>query len=125
MDEASRKHFRDKVGIRTLLFGVLAGPMAWVAQFQINYAASAHLCESAWTPLLHVVSAGAFAMATLGFFAARRSWVRAGRPKKTDGPSVIGRTRLMTLGGMIGSAFFMGVILVQAMPNFLFDPCPP
>ncbi len=109
--------------MRALWFGVLAGPMAWSLQFQASYALTPYVCESHLVILLYGVSVAALGFCTLGSLTAYRVWVKAGREHHAAGPGVVGRSRLMALAGLGSSAFFLLVILAQALPIVLIDPC--
>jgi hypothetical protein len=108
-----------------LLFGVLAGPVAWAVQLLVIYGATPYLCGSGWTPLLHVVSAAAFLVVALGLRTAGRSWAALGHPRETEsaGAPAAGRSKAMAIGGMGASAFFLVVVVAQALPIFFLDPC--
>lgn len=112
-----------------LMYGVLAGPVGWAVQFFFSYAAAATLCHGVWAFSFYAVAALSFLLAALGLWIARREWVRAGRPIRTEdahGPGSTtsdGRIRFLLFGGMFISAFFMVVIVIQTLPIFFLEPC--
>lgn len=123
MDPATHQHFREPRGLAALGFGVLGGPIAWAVQFHVSYFATPYLCGSGlgWLPL--AVSAAALVVVALALRAAWRSWARIGRPHETEGSQVEGRTRMLAVGGLGVSAFFLVVIVAGAIPALLLDAC--
>ena len=105
--------------------GILAGPVAWLLQFQIKYALVPWACASGHVFVLHLVTFGGLAIAAAGGFVAWREWQRSGRewPKTTGGPQM--RSRFMAVLGLLISVLFFIVILAQGIPIFVLNPCQP
>lgn len=102
-----------------LLFGVLAGPVAWFTQLMVQYVAAESLCGSAWTPLLYVITLVALAVTAVALVASRRGYRDAAAE---DDPAAL-RVRTMSRAGIVTSAFFLLVIAVQGIPALILDPC--
>ncbi|HEX6898403.1 MAG TPA: hypothetical protein VF789_01765 [Thermoanaerobaculia bacterium] len=106
-----------------LWLGVLAGPLAWAAQLQINYALAPTACALGGKTFLHLVSLVAFLVAVAGAFV---GWLW--RRKLPEGSTEFGdaeasRARFMALSGMILGLFFALVIVALEIPNWTLRVC--
>lgn len=121
--ETTPESVRDPQRKAALLFAALAGPFAWALELQVTYTAVPFLCGSAWTPILYVVPMVALLIAAAGFVVGHRNWRALGASGGGDGPGPLGRSRLLALSGVVLGAFFLIVVVVQALPTFFLDPC--
>lgn len=122
---AERAHERqaELPGPGRMLVGLLAGPLAWGMQFAISYGLNPWLCEGGLMPVTYAASLLALLVAGGGLALSIGSWRQAGAAGHTDEPGPTGRDQVMAVAGIGSSAFFMIVIVVQALPLFLIDPC--
>jgi hypothetical protein len=97
--------------------GVFAGPIAWLANTQLNYALVPWVCAHQ----IHVIPAVAFCLAALslaGAFLSWRAWAPAVRTPGDGGP----RPWLAGIGLLV-SLLFTLVILVQGSAGLVFHGC--
>lgn len=110
-------------GILALWFGLLAGPAAWYLHLNVSYGLVRLICLHGNSWLLHLTTLAMVALAAAGAWVAWGNWRRIGEPEITTGPGTLGRTRFMALGGLMMSGFFLAIILLAWIPDFLLDPC--
>ena len=106
-----------------LWLAVLAGPLAWAAQLQINYALTPTACALGGKTFLHLVSLVAFLVAVAGAFVGWlwRKKLPAGSTERGDAEA--SRARFMALSGMILGVFFALVIVALEIPNWALRVC--
>lgn len=103
-----------------LLYAVLGPPIAWSLHFGVLYFVVAAVCGAGGSAVLlpiglaTVVAAGASAA---GGLVARRWWAEA-----RSGSEAV---RLFLAMGILGAAFFTGLIVLEALPPLFLPPCPP
>jgi hypothetical protein len=109
-----------------LWIGILAGPLAWAAQLETNYALSYVACEQRHSWMLHLASAIALALIAV---AAWTTW-RAAPPlgpvehSSTDpAETALVRARFMASGGLALCAFFFIVVMATEVPALVLQPC--
>lgn len=61
-------------------------------------------------------------LALLGIILAWRN-ARRTAPENTATPEGFERKRFMAIAGMLLSLLFLGIILMQGLPNFILEPC--
>lgn len=111
---------RRAVPLAVLLYGVLGPPVAWSMHFGVLYFVVAAVCGAGRSDVLlpigvvTLVAAGASAGAGV---VARGRWEGA----RSEAESV----KLFLAMGMLGAAFFTGLILLEALPPLFLPPCPP
>lgn len=102
--------------------GLFAGPAAWAANTQLNYALAPALCPDGKAIVLLV----AVALAAIGLAAAWLSWQawnRHGGPERQGGPHD-GRPRNFLAGlGVLSGCLFAVVILAQGAAALVLDGC--
>lgn len=105
--------------------GILAAPIAWFLQMQINYALVPWACATGHMMVLHMVTLGGLLIAAASTLTAWREWQRSGKewPKGAGGPQM--RSRFMAVLGLLISVMFFFVILAQSIPSFILSPCQP
>jgi hypothetical protein len=107
-----------------LLFGLLAGPVAWVVQFVAHHALRPVMCGDGGTrglptiliALCLVITAAALVTA----YRALRLLDRDGTAERTR---ISERSRSLALAGVLSSGVFLLVLVVTATPIYLIDPC--
>lgn len=110
-------------GHLALWFGVLAPPAAWFLHLVVSYSLVRYVCRtgSYWT--LYLTTAGTAALAVAATLVAWRAH-RELRRKRSSGDSPgHGRAAFLALSGIAMGLAFLGAIALQAIPNFILDPC--
>ena len=102
--------------------GLAAGPLAWAALLQINYALSYVACEQRQTWMLHVATAVSLVLVGAGAFTAWSAAPSLGGATSTGGE---GRARFMAIGGLALCAGFAVVIVATEIPVLVLHPCTP
>jgi len=99
----------------------LAGPVAWTLHLNLSYVLVPWVCASGAPAVLHLVTLGSLLIAGVGAAMAWRVWRRSteARPE----PPAATRTRFMAIAGLLSAAYFVTVIVAQAVPVFLVPPC--
>lgn len=123
---------QDPPGVLALLFGLAAGPTAWIGQLLLNYGLSSYACYPAdrphlrapppgWAaekPVLAAITLACLALAGLGAWISWLSW-RNAQEERTKGPDHVievgeGRSCFLALCGILTSAGFAVAIAVSA-----------
>ena len=99
---------------------LLGAPIAWALEQQTSYTLVPFACATGRVWLLHAASVLFIILALGAGLIAWRSWHNPGHVENQD---ALRRTRFMAIVGMADSAFFTLLILVQAVPSFIFGPC--
>ncbi len=120
----AKKEFETKRGVLWLLSGLLTAPVAFLLHLQINYALVPEVCASGRSRLvLHAVTILFMLMAVCGAWIARRNWQEAGESEPGKAASVIERSRLLSVVGLLLSGLVLVVLVAQWIPQFLINPC--
>ena len=106
-----------------LWLAVLAGPLAWAAQLQINYALAPTACALGGKTFLHLVSLVTFLIAVAGAFLAWIRWKKLPEGSAEHGDAKESRARFMALSGMTMAVFFALVIVASEIPNWTLRVC--
>lgn len=131
---------RGRVTVTALLFGLGAGPAAWVVQLLLDYGLSSYACfpadqalehapASGWAaerPVLLAINLACLVLALAGLRVAQASW-RGARLEKDGGHQVLlatgeGRSRFLALCGILTAIGFSLAILfdtaaIAAVPS--------
>jgi hypothetical protein len=99
-----------------LWFAFFAGPLAWTLHELVSYVLVKAACEAGVSPLLHVVSLGALALAAAGEVVAGRISTREPRPSP-DSSSFLAAAAQLT------NAVFIFAIVLESIPNLVVSPC--
>jgi hypothetical protein len=94
--------------------GVLLGPLAFALDLQLGYSLVYEACNRHSMLVLHLVGAAALVLVAGGALAAWRVFQAAGDER---------RARFLGRLGLLSSAFFLLVILGQALPRLVLGPC--
>ena len=105
-----------------LWIGLGAGPLAWAALLEVNYALSYVACEQRQTWMLHVATGAALVLVGLGALAA---WSAAPPLRGSTSAAGEARARFMAIGGLALCAWFALVIAATELPVLLLHPCTP
>lgn len=132
---------RDQVSTVWLLAGLAAGPAAWIVQLVVNYGLASHACYPSTAPWLVSPPPGwaserlwltalnltCFTVAILAAAVSWRHWRRTRGETDGDAESSIsigeGRTRFMSLCGILTGAGFAFAILFGTLQPFLLASC--
>lgn len=131
----------DPRGIVALLFGLAAGPTAWITQLLLDYGLSSYACYPAdqphlrapppgWEgekPALALIALVCLALAAAGLWISWLNWRRT-REDRTKGTHHVvevgeGRSCFLALCGMLTSAGFIVAIVATALPLFAVPSC--
>ena len=114
--------------LAALWIGVLAGPVVWAANLEVNYALSYNACEQRNAWMLHLstlISVALVALAALNLWRARPGGTDD-EPASTDPrDTAVLRARFMLVGGLALCAWFAIVILATDIPVLVLKPCTP
>lgn len=108
--------------LAALWAGLAAGPLAWAALLETNYALSYVACEQRHTWMLHLSAGVALVLVGLGALAA---WTAAPPFNGETTSTGEARARFMALGGLTLCAWFALVIVATEIPALLLHPCTP
>jgi hypothetical protein len=105
-------------------FAFFGGALAWGTRFAVSYLLVPVACRTGLVVLLHAVAFVMVAVALLAAFVGYRGWTRA-RDHRLEGErtDVWDREEFLGLAGLVLSAFFAGVIVLESSANFIVDPC--
>ncbi len=102
--------------------GIYAGPVAWIASTQVNYALVPWVCAHQ-VPVIPIV---ALVLAAVGLFGAFLSWrgYAAAPPTPQEDSTGAGRPhRFVALMGIAIALLFTTVILVHGAAGLVFHGC--
>jgi hypothetical protein len=102
----------------------LLAPLAWLVFLEVEYALVPWACRHGHPrhPLLFVVAALAFLLATASALLGWHEWRLAGR-RRGDEPPPGGRAAFMALTGLGTSLIFTLLILSASAPFVILTPC--
>ena len=129
---------RHAVTALALAFGLSAAPLAWLATHLGAYFLSSHLCApmngvrassmaSAASPPFLLLTAVMFILALAGLAVSLVSW-RKTRTERGGGEAQLldvgeGRTRFLSMCGLLVSAAFLGLFLFTVVPMLVAPLC--
>lgn len=117
------QHWSEPAGLPALWFGVLAGPISFLLNLQLNYMLTPWVCKHGGQLVLHIVPLIFLVIVAAAGWVSLRSWRRTGSEWRADGGGVIPRSRFLAVLGVLTSALFVLVILAQWIPNLFLSPC--
>lgn len=114
---------RTEPGSASLWFAVLGPPVLWAARFGASYALLPYACAPGDVRLLYALTVATLlavaAAGVVGWVQWRRLGPSAGAP--IGGPEA--RARFMAGLGLLGSALFFAVVVLEGLALVLIDPC--
>ena len=124
MPSSTLRHGSFSWGSRlaALWAGLAAGPLAWGALLETNYALSYVACEQRHTWMLHLSAGVALVLVGLGALA---SWAAAPPLDGAPASTAETRARFMAVGGLALCAWFALVIVATEIPVLVLHPCTP
>lgn len=106
--------------------GLLAGPFAWVLQLQVAYLLIPWACAHDQQSIsLHIITLVALLLTAGGAFISWQDWREYGAELPGDAGGRVPRSRFMSISGLLTSAFFFLLILMQGIASFILHPCQP
>lgn len=104
-------------------FAVLGAPTAWIAHLAITYALVEPICSigAPFGALLHLTTAAALLVSLAAGAAAWWAWSHPS--ELAEDPIARRRTRFLGAAGLVLSVLFALVIVAEALPVSLQDPC--
>ena len=108
--------------LAALWAGLAAGPLAWAAVLETNYALSYVACEQRHSWMLHLATVTALGLVAGGAFLA---WAAAPPLRGDSASSGEARARFMAMGGLVLCAWFALVIVATEIPVLVLSPCTP
>jgi len=110
-------------GLLSLTLGIVAGPIAVLANEELIYVTNMWACGTGKQLAMHVVPIICL-LVTLGAgLLAWRDWDRVGRGIEDEAATIDSRSRFLALGGMAISALSALLILAQWLAIFVFGAC--
>lgn len=122
-------NFNRAGGIAVLWAGWWLAGAAWALHLAIGWTVVDWYCHNrtgisaasiSW--ILNLVSLTAIAMAGAGIVLAWRNRRRLGQGAE-GGQNPLDRSGFMARAGILISCFFLGIILMQSLPNLILGPC--
>jgi hypothetical protein len=111
-------------GCVLLWTGILGGPIAWLIQFQLRYSLVPWACANHKRFVLHLVTVAFVLLILAGAYFSWRIWDQNGKTWPNDKQEGVKMRNLFLAGlGMLSSALFALLTLVQGIPPFFIDPC--
>jgi hypothetical protein len=101
---------------------VLGGPVAWLIQFEINYALVRSACIH-HSPLVLLGVSGGFLLLLIIIGAISAVQVRQNRGPFQNQEEREARGVFMSALGLGTSSLFGLIIIAQSIPSFILDPC--
>jgi hypothetical protein len=117
------EEFKQTRGILWLWAGLLIAPLAFLLHLQINYALVTQLCQSEHKIIMHLVTLTFLLMSGGGGLISWLNWRETGSKWPGEAGSVRERSRFMAIIGLLISALVIFGLIVQWIPQFIFDPC--
>ena len=105
--------------------GLLAGPVAWLVQFEAVYAVTPLVCAGGDLLPLHLIMLVGLIVALGGCALSWSDWRTAGRGWPSDADEgKFARARFMSVLGLLTGSLFSLLIVAQWLAVLLLDPCP-
>jgi hypothetical protein len=132
---------RDRVRLIALLFGLAAGPAAWIGQMLLGYGLSSYACYPSDEPRLTspppgwsgehiwllVINLAGLALTVVGFLVAWGNWRRTRAEKPGKAHRLLetgeGRARFLALSGMLACGVFAVAILANTWMGLGVPAC--
>jgi len=120
-----RRALHDPGRVAALILSVLAGPVAFLAVLETNYALTYAACEHRHEWFLHLIALVAIVIVA---FAGLTAW-RARTPGTTETETLDQdettelRARFLAYAGTLSAGFFIIAILAFEIPMIVLHPC--
>lgn len=101
---------------------ILAGPIVWLASYELIFALSGWSCAHG-KAALYIVSAIAFAISAGAGFLGWAEFRRLGNEWPSDGDGAVPRAQVMAVGGILLSGISCLVIVAQGIAEAMLGRC--
>lgn len=126
LESSLRPRAEHRLGRLQLWFGLLGGPIAWFLHLVASYTAVPLVCATGLKVVLYGIVGLTVAGAVAATLVAWRNWRRTGWAEaESSAGRAAARVHFMALSGVVLSAIFLFVIVVQSLPIFLQEACDP
>ena len=110
-------------GLLSLTLGIVAGPIAVLANEELIYVTNMWACGTGKQLAMHVVPIICLLLTLGAGLLAWRDWDRVGRGIEDEAATIDSRSRFLALGGIAISALSALLILAQWLAIFVFGAC--
>lgn len=117
------EYFHTKTGSAWLWTAILAGPILWFLNQQVNLVLVPWVCRSGAYIALHGVTLACLLLTAAAGLIAFRNLRRIRQSHDSGSEPTFSRIQFMSLLGVMVSGLFVLVILAQGLPNFILDAC--
>ena len=102
---------------------MFAGPWAWACDLGFSYLLAQHACSTGHHYVLHVITVVCSVIALSGFAAGWTAYSALPEEANEEGIRPIDLTHFQVLIGIVFSLAFTMVILAEAVPRWILNPC--
>jgi hypothetical protein len=102
---------------------MFAGPFAWVCDLGFSYVLAQHTCSTGHHYVLHVITVICALIALTGFAAGWAAYSTLPKEASDKGARPMDRTHFQVLFGIVFSLAFTLVIVAEAVPRWILNPC--
>ena len=102
---------------------MFAGPIAWACDLGFSYVLAQHACSTGHHYVLHLITVVCAAIALSGFAAAWSAYDRLPEEAREEGARPMDRAHFQILFGIVVSLAFTVVIVAEAIPRWILNPC--
>jgi hypothetical protein len=104
-------------------YGVLVGPVTFGVDLLLSYSLVPHACSTGHHYVLHVVTAASFLVVATGLFTSLWLYQHIPGLMPERGDVLMSRPRFMALLGIVLSLYCEVLIIANAFPRFMLNPC--
>jgi hypothetical protein len=102
---------------------MFAGPVGWATDLGFSYALAQHTCSTGHHYVLHVITVACAVIALSGFASGLTAYNELPEGAREEGARPLDRTHFQVLFGMVFSLAFTVVIVAEAVPRWILNPC--
>jgi hypothetical protein len=102
---------------------MFAGPIAWACDLGSSYVLTQHTCSTGHHYILHVITVVCALIALSGFAAGWAAFKDLPDHARDEGARPLDRTHFQVLFGIVFSLAFTVVIVAEAVPRWILNPC--
>jgi hypothetical protein len=117
------KTVRPREAPALIWWTMFAGPFAWACDLGFSYALEQHTCSTGHHYVLHVITVVCALIALNGFAAGWTAYRVLPEDASEEGDRPLDRTHFQVLFGIVFSLAFTVVILAEAVPRWILNPC--
>ena len=117
------KTVRPREAPAVVWWTMFAGPFAWACDLGFSYVLQQHTCSTGHHYVLHVITVVCALIALTGLAAGIAAYKRIPEEANDHGMRPMDRTHFQVLFGMVFSITFTVVIVAEAVPRWILNPC--